>query len=162
MSTRQILPAKADVTLLDELLAVTAACQVASAPEMDALYPRIGGILLENIRRLDIDEDMDQLMCFARSMACEMLSSEVRTKHFGASCWLPDPREHCPPYALKVNGRNNAASEVREETRQKVAMVHLFASHLMRDPALASCAQAIFAHEDKHGLWTKEDFVDRE
>jgi hypothetical protein len=161
MTTQRILPGKADVILLDELLQVTSACSTASTPSIEAFYSRIGDILLENIRRLEIDEDMDQLMCFARSMACETLSSEVRTKHFGASCWLPDPRENCPPYTLKINGRNSAASEVRDESRQKAAMVHLFATHLMRDPAMVSSAEALFAHEDKHGLWTEQDFVDR-
>lgn len=162
MNNDRILPKREDIVDLAELMQAVTDCATADNTTIGTLYRSIGHLLLKNIRLLRIDEDIDQLLCFARSMACEMLSPTIQARHFGHSCWSADPREHCPPYAVKINGENRPSSEVREEERQVVAMVHLFAHHLMRDPDRVASARALLSHEEEHNLWTDNDLADRD
>jgi hypothetical protein len=157
-----IVPTRNDVSHLEELASAVNRCATARNEEIGAIYWAIGRLLLENVHRLNIDEDVQQLLFFARSMSCEMLTPEVRAKNFGASCWSVDRRENCPPYVQKIEGRNRPTSAIQDQNRQMVEMVHLFAMHLLRDPARVASGQALLSYEFENGPWSEDDLEVRE
>ena len=162
MKLTLIAPTRDDVIHLDELASAVNRCATAGSEEIGAIYWTIGELLLANVHHLNIDEDVQQLLSFARSMSCEMLTPEVRAKNFGASCWSVDRREHCPPYVLKIEGRNRPNSAIQDRNRQMVEMVHLFALHLLRDHVQVASGQALLSYESANGLWSEGDSEMRE
>lgn len=149
-----------DVEHLEQMHRAVEECAMLTDEEIGKHCAQIGNLLLDNVHRLELDEDIVQLCAFARAAACEAMSASVRDKHFPSSCWSQSSWRKVPPFFAKIDGRNTASSEVRPPDRQKAAMVHTFATILQNDPKYTTGARALIDHAERHMLWTPADAVD--
>jgi len=162
MKNSTTLLSKTDIANLDIIIRTAHELGSANETSIGSLYSTIGDIFFENIIHLNLDEDINQLLYFARNIACEVLSNSSREKHFGNTCWEIDTRSPHPPFFLKLNGHNASSSEVRTKERTIAAMMHMFAWHLRRDPILERGANALLNYERKNGLWSEDEEIEQE
>lgn len=90
-----------DIHGLDELKKLVLECSSLDRDRTSSQIEAIGNILRNNALRLGLEEDPDQLAYFARSIACEMLSPEVRSKGFVGGCWSAASFSNHPPFYRK-------------------------------------------------------------
>lgn len=159
MKPQQLNLTATDVEHLEQMHRAVEECAMLADGEIGKRHTQIGNLLLENVHRLELDEDIIQLCAFARAAACEAMSASVRDKHFPSSCWSPSSWRKVPPFFAKVDGRNTASSEVRPPDRQKSAMVDTFATILLNDPKYTAGARLLIDYAERHMLWTPADAV---
>jgi hypothetical protein len=162
MKRQPVTLTRADVQGIEQIAQAVLECAHLDEAGVGIRYALVGELLLNNVRRLELDEDIEHLFGFARSIACELLSPSVRAIHFRGSCWEPGAWDKFPPFYRKIGGRNAPSSDVRPVEKQKIGMAGLLAQHLKKDPGFAPGAHALLEYEETHGLWTPEDFVDRQ
>lgn len=134
-------------------------CAEAANAKLKKMHDLICKILVDNVRRLELDEDIFHLCCFARSVACELMTNAARSKHFPVSCWQSRPWVKSPPFFSKIDGKSSPDSEIREGDAQGVAMANTLFTILLNDPYFASGAEKLLAYQQSEGLWTDDDEV---
>lgn len=144
---------RAQLDGLDLLAALLAPAQLPASAGLQAGFARIGEILYSNALRLQLDEDSDHLLLFARSIAGEVMSTEAAQLFWeGASCWDQSPGFDFPPFIKKGSGARLSVAGVLAAERTQQLMAAMFLWVLRTDPDLQEQAQLIldacpdFAH----------------
>ncbi|MFZ6781225.1 hypothetical protein ACO0LD_30690 [Undibacterium sp. Ji83W] len=126
--------------------------------DLKARLDFIGNILQENVVRLQLDEEINHLLTFARCTACETLAQTVREKHYSLGCWGAEPRRHYQPnFLLKINGMNRQSSIVYPLEKQKIGMAMIVLAHMKWDPRYSTGAKKLSHYIEENKLWTQED-----
>ncbi|BBB68427.1 hypothetical protein UNDYM_4174 [Undibacterium sp. YM2] len=129
--------------------------------EGDTLRARldlIGNIMQENVVRLQLDEEINHLLTFARCTGCETLSQAVKEKHYPSGCWGAEPRRHYQPnFLLKIEGKSRPSSIVYSLEKQKIGMAMIILAHMKWDPRYAKGAKKMLHYIDENNLWTVAD-----
>ncbi|MDQ1834581.1 hypothetical protein [Massilia scottii] len=152
MKTHEISLMLADIAMVEQIEYALLECEEdLSEEEIGVRYWRIGDILLANARIHDLDEDLMNLLCLSRCVACALLCEPMRTRHFHGKCW-----EFKPPYT-RHHGNNDSSSDVRPVETQKVAMVMNLLHFLRYDPVFVPGIKVLQAYHLRHDLWTAAD-----
>ncbi|MFZ6681785.1 hypothetical protein [Undibacterium sp. Tian12W] len=123
---------------------------------LDLRYQLIGDILLENLKNINIDEDILNLMRFSVGLTSEVSPLLLSRGSLGAAHWS------WRPVCLKVSGINSARSDVRPIEKQVAAMVNGLTMQLQRDPEYEPGARALFQYVRENSLWSRSDEPDIE
>lgn len=151
--TEKLHISRAQLDGLDLLAELLASDQLLEAASLQASFARIGEVLYSNALRLQLDEDSDHLILFARSVAGEVMSTEAAQLFWeGASCWHHSPGFDFPPFIKKGSGARLSVAGVLATERTQQLMAAMFLWVLRTDPDLQEQAQLIldacpdFAH----------------
>ncbi|MDQ1812131.1 hypothetical protein RBA41_02335 [Massilia sp. CCM 9210] len=119
--------------------------------DRDATYRLIADVLLRNIAKLDLDEDLYNLTRFAVGLTSEISPLLLSRESLGTQHWA------WRPVYTKLAGTNSLGSDIRPQTKQVAAMMRALSVQLTRDPLYAAGAGALERYITRNQLWTAED-----
>ncbi|PXX33715.1 hypothetical protein [Undibacterium pigrum] len=133
-------------------------CETLEGDDLMARLDVIGGLLQDNVVRLQLDEEINHLFTFARCIGCEALSMAIREKYYSPDCWGAAPRRRYQPnFLLKINGSNRTSSIVYPLKKQKDGMAMIMLEHMKWDPRYTIGAKKLLHYIDENKLWTMAD-----
>lgn len=118
----------------------------------DITISKIGAILFTNAKNLQVNLDVANLCEFARRVAAELLSEEIR-KRYGNNCWLIRPRDNME-LTFKNDYNNALRSETMAPSIRDAAMVLYFCVPLKMDIKYAALANKLIDHIFNNDLWS--------
>ena len=162
MSRPTIVLSGKDIQGLTEIAVAVLECEALSDQEEVAKrYALIGRTLQENVKRLGLNEEINQLLEFARNVGCELQSPDTRACENPSGCWAPQPRRHfTDTYFLQVNGSNDPSSCVKSPEKQQIGMTMVVLHHLERDSSLSLGAKKLLRYHEAQHSWTEQDARD--
>ncbi|BBB62329.1 hypothetical protein UNDKW_4056 [Undibacterium sp. KW1] len=104
----------------------------------------IGKILYANAIRLELDEDIDQLTSFARSVAGEIISPKAHRDWWGnGSSWESQNYRNFPPFIKKGSGVRMSPDGILSPEESQHFMAGMFLWVVRTDKDMHADAQAI-------------------
>jgi hypothetical protein len=118
------------------------------------VYWSIGECLLMEARRIDLDEDINNLVNFSVGVS-EMISPRMRQRVLDTGVKHWDER----PLVFKVQGRSSSESDLRDKDKMKVAMIGVLAFQLSYDNEYQDVCRMLETFEKENELWVEDDFL---
>ncbi len=143
-----------DVADFQRISSFVESCVNAPLGKTEAFYKTLGGMLLDSATDLELDEDISNLIAFAKCLAIEIVARTERTRSVNE--W-----EH-NYFDVKAHGKNSPRSDIRNSEKQKIAMLGTFSFHLAKSAKFKALSSQFLAHEQEHNLWTEADYIQKE
>lgn len=154
MKNTQIVIDRTILADLDKIKTLIVGCNIFSE-DIKTTHSALSDSLLLNVAKLNLDENITNLMRFAVGIAVEIspflseMHSHVNENHWG---WKP--------VIVKIEGKNRAWSDVRSSEKQAACMIAVLTHQLKRDQIFHNGALAIESYQIQSGIWSDAEFPD--
>ena len=148
-----------DIQGIDELRSEVLRASRAPEDELGTIHGRIGEILLGNITRLGLDDDLIQILAVANRISGELLSPNISRLHYPGGIWAQGMTGALRPFQRRSDPPASSSPELIP-AKQAIAMTHVLAHLVQLDPLLADGGKALLEHERAHNLMPPEDSID--
>lgn len=154
--TREIVLTRSDLSSIDEISELIFSCGQKGDKDMANVYGRLCDLFAENVKRLNLDEDILNLSRFAVGMAMEVSEFLLaRGSRFSdARHW------EWRPVTVKINGANAGRSDVRSWEKQAACMIDVLLHQLKSDELFREGADRLINYQELNQLWTAADEPD--
>lgn len=121
--------------------------------KVSELFWRLGDLLWESARHLELDEHVSNLILFANCVACDVAALSQGKTLADDNYW------EWQIFLLKRNGENSPSSDIRTVEKQKIAMAGTLARLLKFAPNYIEVSEALMKFHDENDLWLEADWV---
>jgi len=131
-------------------------CHDADASLIGKVHATLGDMLADRADRLRLDEDLVNLIGFAKCVGVEIVRRSGGNNSVIKDAWRGNV------FIVKEDGSNSKDSDVRSKEKQKIAMLFAFANALQFGVDLKEVAHCLLRFQEENNLWKEEDYLDWE